>query len=208
VLGFSLEHSLFDRLEEPRTAAAVAGDLGLEEGALGEVLAALVALGVLEERQGEYRNLELASRYLRVQSPESLHSVLLHQTGLATDWGRLAMYAKEGCPDFIPVADEEPYRRSCDALAKFTAPSVVERLDLGQRGPVMLAGWGGEAYREAVRRRWPGPSSPRGTPSWRMQRGRGRPPLERSSYRTARLSDRGEVQLMPRPPRRASRNGC
>jgi uroporphyrin-III C-methyltransferase len=155
VLAFALEVGLFDSLEEPRTAAALAGELGLSAAALGEILDALVALGILESRTDGYRNLELSSRYLRGDSPQSLKPALLYQAALSTDWSALARFARDGCQDFIPCGDEQPCQASSESLARFAAPAVAEKLDLGGHGPVLLVGWGGNAYGEALARRWP-----------------------------------------------------
>jgi uroporphyrin-III C-methyltransferase len=155
VLGFALELALFDRLEEPRQAADLAGELGLDPPATGEVLDVLVALGILERSESGFRNLELASRYLRDASPQSLRPTLLHQTAQSTSWADLGRYAREGRKDFIPAGDEGDYQRSCEALARFAAPAVAERLDLAERSPVLLLGWGGDAYRDALSTRWP-----------------------------------------------------
>jgi uroporphyrin-III C-methyltransferase len=155
VLGFLLELALFDRLEEPRTAAELAAEVGLDEAALGELLEALVALGVLERLAEGYRNLELASRYLRTGSPQSLRHLLLYQSRLAGGWEAVARYAREGCPEFLPAADGDVYRAACEELARFAAPAVAEKLDLARRGPVLLIGWGGQAYRQAFALRWP-----------------------------------------------------
>jgi uroporphyrin-III C-methyltransferase len=155
VLGFLLELALFDRMEEPRSPAGLAAEAGLDEAALGEMLEALVALGVLERHPEGYRNLELASRYLRRDSPQSLRHLLLYQSRLAGGWEAVARYARQGCPEFLPAADEALLQAACEELARFAAPAVADKLDLAGRGPVLLVGWGGDAYREALGRRWP-----------------------------------------------------
>jgi len=155
VLGFSLERKLFDYLETPKAPTEVCRELQLNAATLTEILDVLVALGVLEGGADGYRNLELASRYLRSDSPQSLRSALLHQTAQLNRWEALADYASRGCRDFIPSRDESAYRDSCEALACFAAPAVVEKLDLGGRGPVLLIGWGTDAYKTAVSQRWP-----------------------------------------------------
>ena len=155
VLGYMLEISLFDHLEERRALTELARDRRLDEAALGELLEALVALGILERGADGYRNLELASRYLRSESPQSLRHLLLYQSRLAGGWDAVARYAREGCPEFVPAADEASYRASCEELARFAAPAVAEHLDLADRGLVLVVGWGGESYRVALNRRWP-----------------------------------------------------
>ena len=155
VLGLALDLALFDRLEQPAAAENLAGELRLNSAALVEILDALVALGVLESLPEGYRNLELASRYLRSDSPESLRSALLYQVAQSGNWEAVARYAREGCRDFIPNSEGQIYHAACESLARFAAPAVVERLNLGEQDAVLLLGWGAQAYRDAVARRWP-----------------------------------------------------
>jgi uroporphyrin-III C-methyltransferase len=154
VLRFALELDLFDRLEQPRPSGELAQVLGLDGAALGEILDALVALGMLESRPEGYRNLELASRYLTSQSPHSLKEALLY--GAARE-GRstLARFAREGDAGLTTAPDWHAFGRSRECLAVQDAPAVIEKLDPGVTGPVLLLGWGGDAYGEAVHRRWP-----------------------------------------------------
>jgi uroporphyrin-III C-methyltransferase len=155
VFGFALRWGLFDRLETAAPAAALAEGLGLDAEALGEILESLVALGILERCPDGYRNLELASRYLTQSSPQSLKALLMLQASQSADEGALVRYAREGCREYVAGSDEEAHRRSCEASARFAAPAVAERADLASRSPILLVGWGGEHYREAVRARWP-----------------------------------------------------
>jgi uroporphyrin-III C-methyltransferase len=155
IMGFALELAVFDRLEQPTAAEELASQLRLNGPALVEILDALVALGLLELGSEGYRNLELASRYLRSDSPESLQAALLYQAAQSGNWEAVARYARSGCREFIPGSEGQLYHAACESLARFAAPLVVERLDLGQRDPVLLLGWGAQAYQDAVARRWP-----------------------------------------------------
>jgi uroporphyrin-III C-methyltransferase len=154
-LGLALERGLFDQLEEPASAGSLATSLGLDPAALGELLDVLVALGLLESGDAGYRNLELSSRYLRRDSPETLRSSLLEEASQCGTWDRLAAYLQEGCRDFVEGRQEPLHSESCEALARFAAPSVAEKLDLAGSTPALLVGWGGASYREAVLKRWP-----------------------------------------------------
>ena len=69
VLGFALSLEWFDRLEEWRSAAAVSREFDLHLDATAEILDSLVAMGLLECSAEGYRNLELASVYLRAMRP-------------------------------------------------------------------------------------------------------------------------------------------
>ena len=157
VLGFALEKRLFDELGRPRTAGEIAASQGWDETAAREVLEALTALGVIEKTPEGYRNLELAARYLASESPVSLREALLHQCRLAAGWSELEGYVRSGCRDFVQVAPDEEalHQRCCEALARFAAPSVADKLDLGGKGPVLVVGYGGQEYKEAIARRWP-----------------------------------------------------
>jgi len=157
VLGLALERRIFDKLDRPRQAQEIASEHGLDPAATAEILEALTALGVIEKGPEGYRNLELASRYLKSGSPETLRDALLHQSQLAADWSELDSYVRTGCRDFIQTspAEEALHQESCEALARFAAPLVAEKLDLGAKGPVLVVGYGGAHYREAITARWP-----------------------------------------------------
>jgi len=157
LLGFALDAGLFDRLETPSAARDLAPPTGLHAAALEEILDALVAVGLVERTPDGYRNLEVASRYLTRDSEQSLRPALLHQVTLSTSWADLERYARTGPPAEAIAGNghDEAGRLSAEALARFTAPAVVERLDLGGRGPVLHVGWGGGAYADVIRRRWP-----------------------------------------------------
>jgi uroporphyrin-III C-methyltransferase len=154
-LGLSLEYGLFDRLEQPAEPSALAHELQVNEAALTEILDVLVALSLVESCVGGYRNLQTASRYLTSRSPVSLKSALRHQARAATGWAELARYLREGCRDYVPGGDHRDQEESCETLARFAAPLVVDNLVLGGRKDVLLVGWGADAYGDAIRARWP-----------------------------------------------------
>jgi uroporphyrin-III C-methyltransferase len=155
VLGFALSLALFDQMEEWQSAAALARRFDLHPGATAEILDGLVALGLLERTPEAYRNLELASVYLRSDAPQSLKPVLLHQLAQFSRWEAIAAYARSGQPGQVPSGQEASDFNYCECLAGFSAPAVVRRLDLAGKGPVLLLGWGGEMYRAALAQRWP-----------------------------------------------------
>ena len=155
VLGFALALALFDHLEEWQSAAAIARRFDLHASATAEILDSLVALGLLECAADGYRNLELASAYLRSDAAQSLKPVLLHQLGQFSRWEAVAAYARSGQPGQVPSGQEASDFDCCECLAGFSAPAVVRRLELSEKSPVLLLGWGGEAYRAALARRWP-----------------------------------------------------
>ncbi len=155
VLGFALSLALFDQMEEWQSAAAIGRRFDLHVGATTEILDSLVALGLLECASGSYRNLELASVYLRSDAPQGLKPVLLHQLAQFSRWDAVGAYARSGQRSQVPSGQEASDFDCCECLAGFSAPAVVKRLDLSKKSPVLLLGWGGEAYRAALTQRWP-----------------------------------------------------
>jgi uroporphyrin-III C-methyltransferase len=156
VLRFALAMNLFDELEEGKTAPMLARRFGLNTIALEDLLESLVALGLLERSQDGYRNLELSSLYLRSGSVRSLRPALLYLAGHSSHWEALGRYALNGPRALGSNGLDEAYFDACESLARLPAPAVAEKLDLAGDGPVLVAGWGCEAYREAIAGRWPG----------------------------------------------------
>lgn len=154
VVGFALSVRLFDRLEELHTAAELARDLSWNPEAAEEVLETLVALGLLESRPGGYRNLELASRYLRERSPQNLLPTLEYELNLPVTGEELARYLREGCREGGPFEDAMAVQ-GVKALARFCAPAVLDHLDQAPAEPVLALGPGSDAYAAALRERWP-----------------------------------------------------
>lgn len=155
VLCFALTTSLFEHLQQWRTAPELARAMGVNTLGLAEVLECLVSLGLLECGPQGYRNLELASRYLLEDSPQALRPALLYQAANLAPLsavGRFVLNGREsgGAPEI-----QEMHQRACDCLARYAAPYVLDKLDLGGHGPVLLVGWGGEAYRRLAGERWP-----------------------------------------------------
>ena len=122
---------------------------------LAEVLECLVSLGLIEGGPEGYRNLELASRYLLDDSPQTLKPTLLAMSAHLAPVSSIGAYVlngrnREDAPEF-----DRLQRQSCECLARYTAPFVLDKLDLERSGRVLLVGWGGDAYRELAARRWP-----------------------------------------------------
>jgi len=153
--GLALENGYFDRLEEASPGGALALEWGLDPQAAAELLECLVALGLLERTPEGYRNLEMASRYLRSESDQSLRATLLVYARQSGSWEDLARYLREGGKGHVHGGEGEASQEACDALARFSAPAVADRLDLGSCGSVLHVGWGGEAYRRTIAERWP-----------------------------------------------------
>ena len=155
VLVYALASSLFERLEQWHTARELARTLGVNTTGLAEVLECLVSLGLLECGPEGYRNLELASRYLLEDSPQTLRPALLGLAAHLAPATSIGRYVLNGRQNGAPPEFHALHRQSCECLARYAAPFVLDKLDLAESAPVLLVGWGGEAYRELALERWP-----------------------------------------------------
>ncbi len=155
VLRFALSSSLFDRLEEWRTASELARALKLNRSGLAEVLECLVSMGLLEGGPEGYRNLELATRYLVENSPQTLKPALLYQAAHLAPLSAVGRYLLNGREDGAHPEVQDLHDQSCECLARYAAPFVLDKLDLAPRSPALLIGWGGDCYRELLSQRWP-----------------------------------------------------
>jgi len=156
VLRFALAASLFDRLDEWKSTPDLARELGLNRHGLGEVLECLVSLGLLECGAEGYRNLDLATRFLTEESPQSLRAALLYQGAQTMSVSSVGRYVLNGPVDREGDAAESLRDAAHESLARFAAPHVLEKLDLGAHGGALLVGWGGDTWRQLAAERWPG----------------------------------------------------
>jgi uroporphyrin-III C-methyltransferase len=155
VLRFALGASLFDDLEQWNSAAELAVSLRLNASAVAELLECLVSLGLVETGPAGFRNLELASRYLVTSSPHSLKPTLLYQASLGEPWIALTRYLEGDHYAQASVTAESFYEQSAECVARFAAPFALEKTDLAECSPVLIAGWGAETHRELALLRWP-----------------------------------------------------
>jgi uroporphyrin-III C-methyltransferase len=154
VLLFALVAGLFEQLGEWCTARDLARGLALNRAGLAEVLECLVSMGLVEGGPQGYRNLELATRYLLDSSPHSLRPAILGLAGhlAPTSIGR---YVLDGRENGAPPEVYKLHKQACDCLARFAAPFVLDKVEWGACGRVLVVGWGGEAYRGLASSRWP-----------------------------------------------------
>ena len=150
VLGWGLENSLFDLLEEPKPVCDIAHELRLETAALSEILTTLVALRLLESRPDGYRNLELASRYLRQNALQSLRASLLYQAAQFCDWNLLSEFARHGRQSGFIASHNALRVEAAEDFARLTARQVVPQIGATSSDSVLVVGWGATAYREAL----------------------------------------------------------
>jgi uroporphyrin-III C-methyltransferase len=155
VLLFALAADLFEHLEQWQTAQGLARALGLNRHALAETLECLVSLGLLECGPEGYRNLELVSRYLLEDSPQTLRPALLALAAHLAPVSSIGRYVLDGRHNGAPPEFDGLHRQSCECMARYAAPFVLDKLDLSRSGRALLIGWGGEAFQSLASSRWP-----------------------------------------------------
>lgn len=157
---------VFDRLEGPKTARALAAALGLDARGAEILLDALTALGYVEKRADLYCNAPLASRFLVAGRPGYLGDNLKYQEIIWDAWGELGRCVKKGGavrplghwlkrkPGFA-----REYIRGMDNIAQGPAAEIAEALSGPPMRRLLDVGAGPGAYARALLRRAPGLSA-------------------------------------------------
>ncbi len=99
VLFSSIKLKVFNFLEEEwKTQEEIIESLELDRRGGQILLNALVVLGLIDKREGEFKNNDLSSRYLVEGSPDYKGNLFLHSLAMWKAWGELAHCAKTGSP--------------------------------------------------------------------------------------------------------------
>ena len=168
VLFAALDLNIFGLLGDgPASVAELVEKSGYEADALSRFLAALIALGLIDEHQGRFANGPLSSRYLIPGKSDYLGDFLLYRRYLASHWPRLAVRIRQGVrANDRPTAEPpEAYRertlayvRAMDLQARLKADEALEYL--GELCPfrprrILDLGGGAGAWCRAFRRQRP-----------------------------------------------------
>lgn len=143
--------------EEERTSEEAAAALGTDPRATDRLMNALTALGLLEKRQGTFRNAPLAATFLVKGRPGYLAG-LGHTNHLWDTWSQMTDVVRAGHPtDIDATADRgedwlRPFIAAMHARASQTAAAAVGLLDLEGVNRVLDVGGGSGAYAMAFAR--------------------------------------------------------
>ncbi len=153
VLFTAVRLDLFTRLAAgERSAEEVAADLGADPRGVRILLDASTALGLLDKRDGRYRNGEIARRHLAPDAPEPKAAIVRHGARLYERWGRLydAVLRGEPAPEAAldPRLDggEEGFAHAMADVARASARTTVEALDLDGVATALDVGGGPGLY--------------------------------------------------------------
>lgn len=145
--------SLFTHLERhPCDAATVAGNCGADPRAVGLLLDALTALGLIDKSGSLYDLTPFSRRYLVRSGADYLGHIILHHHHLMPSWASLPEAVRSG----LPVRGNSSHAEDAEAresflmgmfnLASQLAPLVAARVDLSGRRRLLDLGGGPGTY--------------------------------------------------------------
>jgi len=144
-------NSLFEHLTAPRSLEELAELAGARRDALEVLLEALIALGLVERKDGRYVNSETAAKYLVRGSSDYLGSWLKHANRNFRRWAELDERV------FLRYSEEESreeFLQALDVCARRRAEELAECVDLRGRRSMVDLGGGSGAYAIAFARRY------------------------------------------------------
>jgi ubiquinone/menaquinone biosynthesis C-methylase UbiE len=147
---------LFSRLGEGREAAELAYELQVDGRALGLLLNALVALGLLSKEGEQYRNAPVAEEFL-AGGEGYRGSIFKHIHHCWTGWSGLPEVLRSGRPaestEAAILGEKEEWTRDfirgMDDVTRDLAPQVVRQLDLDEARVLLDVGGGPGTYAAA-----------------------------------------------------------
>ena len=163
----AVELGVFEAL--PETAVAVERGLGLERGAGGRLLRALLELGLVRQDEGGVYAVTESGAHLKVSHPLSLSDAAIH-------WGRESSAAWAGLADALRTgesgfaeayglgffdwlserpAELESYHRAMSTYARHDYPRLADAVDFHEHSAVLDAGGGTGELSFALLRRYP-----------------------------------------------------
>ena len=161
---------VFDHLHEgPASCEALSRELGCKPDALERILGACAAFRLLRIEEGNYHNEPAATRFLRIQSPETLTGYMLYSDRIIYRlWAHLEDAVREGTHRweqefglregifdhfFSSEADKKMFLAGMHGNGLLSSPAVVSAFDLGRfRHFVDVGGGTGHLVIEACRR--------------------------------------------------------
>ncbi|NEN95754.1 MAG: methyltransferase [Moorea sp. SIO3I7] len=100
VLRAAIKLGIFPLLEQPISAREVSDHLKANPGFVEAFLESCAGLGLLEKEEGNFKNSQVASKFLIPDKPEYQGDYIVHITNFWYTWGNLDQLIREGRPDF------------------------------------------------------------------------------------------------------------
>jgi len=152
VILSAVELDVFTAVGQKANSREVAASLGIDPRASEMLLNALVALDLLEKKDGVFFNTPLSTRYLMENSPDDSRASLMHSVHLWDRWSTLTDCIRKG----TSVTYKDPSERREDWTESFIAamhknaalraPQVARTIGLDGVKKVLDVGGGSAAY--------------------------------------------------------------
>ena len=139
--------------ESAKTCAVLAEELKCSRRGLGMLLTALVAAGLLHNKDGAYLLSAEAKKYLCAGSPEYLGHIIRHHQHLVEGWNALTEAVQNGAPvrtrsslTTDDALERQSFLLGMHNLARLQAERVAALMPLGTRLRLMDVGGGPGTY--------------------------------------------------------------
>ena len=158
VLLTAVELDIFTAVGKGATLDGVAGALKTDPRATGMLLDALVALEVLQKRDGVYRNTTIGERYLVADARDDARAALMHTAHLWQRWSTLTDCVRQGTSvnyrEMVERGDKwtTAFIAAMHHNATARAPLVIKTAGLDGVGRMLDVGGGSGAYAIAFAR--------------------------------------------------------
>jgi (2Fe-2S) ferredoxin/predicted O-methyltransferase YrrM len=155
----ALELDVFTAVGSGASAQQVAGKIQCAVRATESLLNALVALKLLEKRDGIYTNSPVAARFFVEGSPDSARLGQLHTVNLWKRWSTLTEAMKAGtsvAPRIDGNSWAKPFIAAMDVNSRGRAPAVVQAVGVNGARRMLDLGGGSAAYSIAFAKAVPG----------------------------------------------------
>ncbi len=152
VILSAVELDIFTAVGKNANSAEIAKSLGIDPRATEKLLNALVAINLLEKRQGLFYNSAISSRYLMEGSPDDSRASIMHSVHLWDRWSTLTECVKQGASvTYKDVADRKdewtvPFIAAMHKNAGARAPLVIRAIGIDGVRKVLDVGGGSGAY--------------------------------------------------------------
>jgi predicted O-methyltransferase YrrM len=125
----AVELDLFSAVGQGATAAEAASRLQTDERATEMLMNALTALGMLQKKDGIFRNTPLAAQYFTEGSPDNVRLAMMHSAYLWDRWSTLTECVRTGTSQ-QPASPGERDQHWTEAFIAAMDRNVVERAPL------------------------------------------------------------------------------
>jgi (2Fe-2S) ferredoxin/ubiquinone/menaquinone biosynthesis C-methylase UbiE len=154
----AVELDIFSAVNKHSSPEDISKQIGADTRATEMLLNALVALELLEKRNGAFQNTPIASRYLIESAPDDSRASLMHTVHLWIRWSTLTECVKEGTSVTRKTQSHRPPQWTDSFIAAMhknallRAPQVIRVVDAEGINRMLDVGGGSGAYSIAFAR--------------------------------------------------------